>query len=67
MTARTLYRGMVFRAEHDSTYDFWGGEQPRNKLCLVFNAAPVSEGEDVHYFLTTLQGIAKHLLFCQMC
>lgn len=54
MTTRTLYRGTVFRAEHDSTYDFWGSEQPpRSKLCLVFNADPVSDGDEVQYFLTT--------------
>jgi hypothetical protein len=54
MPTPTLRRGMVFRAEHDDTYDFWGDDQPpRSKLCLVFNAEPVSGGGEVHYFLST--------------
>lgn len=54
MVPRMLSRGIVFRAEHDSTYEFWGNDQPpRSKLCLAFNADPVSDGGDVHYFLTT--------------
>ncbi len=55
----TLNRGVIFRAEHDDSYPFWGDNQARSKLCLVFNAEPVGEGEDVHYFLATSK-IARH-------
>jgi len=54
-----LHRGVIFRAEHDDSYPFWGDNEPRSKLCLVFNADPVLEGDDVHYFLATSK-IAKH-------
>jgi hypothetical protein len=54
MAPQTLRRGMVFRAQHDDTFAFWGTDQPpRSKLGLVFNASPVSDGSDVQYFLTT--------------
>jgi len=53
MAIAALHRGVIFRAEHDDSYPFWGdNEPPRSKLCLVFNADPVQEG-DVHYFLAT--------------
>jgi hypothetical protein len=55
-----LHRGVVFRAEHDRSYPFWGNDEPpRSKLCLVFNADPVRPGDDVHYFLATSK-VAKY-------
>ena len=55
----TLHRGVIFRAEHDDSYPFWGDNEARSKLCLVFNAEPVREDDDVHYFLATSK-ITKH-------
>jgi hypothetical protein len=54
-TPEALYRGCVFRAEHDSSYDFWNSPDPRWKLCLAFNATTPGEADDVHYFIATSQ------------
>jgi hypothetical protein len=59
MAIPVLHRGVIFRAEHDDSYPFWGDNEARSKLCLVFNADPVREGDDVHYFLATSK-IARH-------
>ena len=52
-TPATLRRGSVFRAHHDSSYEFWSSDEPRWKLCLAFNSAPPDPAGDVHYFLAT--------------
>ncbi len=54
-TPVALSRGCVFRAEHDSSYDFWNSPDPRWKLCLAFNVTPPTEADDVHYFIATSQ------------
>jgi len=48
-----LHRGVVFSAEHDNTYTFWHDDDPQKKYCSVFNAEPLSDDGDVHYFLAT--------------
>jgi hypothetical protein len=48
-----LHRGCVFRAEHDSSYEFWKSADARWKLCLTFNATPPDATGDVHYFIAT--------------
>lgn len=48
-----ISRGCVFRAEHDSSYEFWNSDEPRWKRCLAFNLVPPSASDDVHYFITT--------------
>jgi len=48
-----MRRGTVFRAVHDEDYEFWVRDEPRSKFCIVFNLTPPSEGDDVHYFITT--------------
>lgn len=48
-----LPRGCVFRAEHDSSYEFWKSDEPRWKRCLAFNAVPPAAADDVHYFIAT--------------
>ncbi|MBV9497213.1 MAG: hypothetical protein JOZ54_23460 [Acidobacteria bacterium] len=53
MASPTLHRGIVFRAEHDSTFESWGSEEPRAKFCVVFNAEPAIGDADVHYFMCT--------------
>lgn len=53
MRIPTLRRGVIFRAEHDASFDFWGSEAPRWKLGLAFNAEPPTPSEDVLYFLAT--------------
>jgi hypothetical protein len=50
-----LPRGCVFRAEHDSSYEFWNSDNPRWKLCLAFNVTPPEASDDVHYFIATSQ------------
>src|SRR6266498_1266255 len=48
-------RGCVFRAEHDSSYDFWNSSDPRWKLCLAFNSKPPESSGDIDYFIATSQ------------
>lgn len=46
-------RGVIFGAEHDSSFEFWLSGSPRWKLCLAFNAVPPSLPDDVLYFIAT--------------
>jgi hypothetical protein len=48
-----LQRGCAFRAEHDSSYEFWKSTNARWKLCLAFNSTPPAAAGDVHYFIAT--------------
>jgi len=48
-----LRRGSIFRAEHDSSFEFWKSAEPRWKLCLAFNSIPPATDGDVHYFIAT--------------
>jgi hypothetical protein len=50
-----LQRGSVFRAEHDPSFIGWHDDEPRSKICVVFNATPPSLTDDVHYFMATSQ------------
>ena len=52
-TPATLQRGCVFRAHHDSSYEFWISPEPRWKLCLAFNYTPADATGYVHYFIAT--------------
>lgn len=48
-----IHRGVVFRAVHDDTYEYWLASEPQAKFCVAFNLAPPSINDEVHYFLTT--------------
>jgi hypothetical protein len=48
-----LQRGCVFRAEHDTSYEFWKSAESRWKLCLTFNSTSLEATGDVHYFIAT--------------
>jgi hypothetical protein len=52
-SAPVVPRGCVFRAEHDSSYEFWNSADPRWKRCLAFNTTPCEPSGDVHYFIAT--------------
>lgn len=53
MTIPQIVRGVVFGAEHDSTYEFWESEEPRWKRCVAFNVTQPKLDEDVLYFICT--------------
>ena len=52
-SAAQIVRGTIFRAEHDSSFDFWESAEPRKKFCIAFNLSAITEKDDVHYFICT--------------